>query len=64
MAKRLVVCCDGTWNTPDQTTKGKPTPTNVAKVAMGLASHDEQGESSGCSTTGGWAPPGPTDCSA
>ncbi|WP_441957209.1 DUF2235 domain-containing protein [Mycolicibacterium houstonense] len=43
MAKRLVVCCDGTWNTPDQTTKGRPTPTNVAKVAMGLASHDDEG---------------------
>lgn len=43
MAKRLVVCCDGTWNTPDQTTKGKPTPTNVAKVAMALASHDGEG---------------------
>lgn len=37
MAKRLVVCCDGTWNTPDQKTDGKPTPTNVAKVALGLA---------------------------
>lgn len=43
MAKRLVVCCDGTWNTPDQTTDGKPTPTNVAKVAMALASHDAGG---------------------
>ncbi|OLP00116.1 hypothetical protein BVU76_22340 [Mycolicibacterium porcinum] len=43
MSKRLVVCCDGTWNTPDQTTDGKPTPTNVAKVAMALASHDADG---------------------
>ncbi|MGA5535425.1 DUF2235 domain-containing protein [Mycolicibacterium nivoides] len=43
MAKRLVVCCDGTWNTPDQTTEGKPTPTNVAKVAMALAPHDDEG---------------------
>ncbi|OCB10405.1 hypothetical protein A5717_23075 [Mycolicibacterium porcinum] len=43
MSKRLVVCCDGTWNTPDQTTDGKLTPTNVAKVAMALASHDADG---------------------
>lgn len=43
MAKRLVVCCDGTWNTPDQTTDGKPTPTNVAKVAMALAPRDDEG---------------------
>jgi uncharacterized protein (DUF2235 family) len=40
MAKRLVICCDGTWNTPDQKTDGKPTPTNVAKVALALAPTD------------------------
>lgn len=27
MSKRLVVCCDGTWNTPDQAS-----PTNVSKL--------------------------------
>ncbi|KKD05704.1 DUF2235 domain-containing protein [Streptomyces sp. WM6386] len=31
MAKRLVVCCDGTWNFADQ-----PSKTNVAKVALAL----------------------------
>jgi uncharacterized protein (DUF2235 family) len=32
--KRLVVCCDGTWNRPDQeTTDGVPCPTNVTKLA-------------------------------
>lgn len=31
MGKRLVVCCDGTWNTPDQSA-----PTNVTKFAMGV----------------------------
>lgn len=30
--KHLVVCCDGTWNTPDQAG-----PTNVTKIALGLA---------------------------
>ncbi|MEU0009302.1 DUF2235 domain-containing protein [Streptomyces sp. NPDC006314] len=31
MAKRLVVCCDGTWNFADQ-----PSKTNVAKVALSV----------------------------
>ena len=29
--KRLIVCADGTWNTPDQKDNGKPAPTNVWK---------------------------------
>ena len=32
MTKRLVLCCDGTWNTPDQTH-----PTNVTKLALAVA---------------------------
>ena len=39
--KRLVICCDGTWNEPDQKVHGKPTdetePTNVLKTVRGLA---------------------------
>ncbi|MGH8720623.1 MAG: DUF2235 domain-containing protein [Burkholderiales bacterium] len=31
--KRLVVCCDGTWNTPDQKDRGVMRPTNVVKLA-------------------------------
>jgi uncharacterized protein (DUF2235 family) len=38
MSKRLVVCCDGTWNRPDQ-----HAPTNVPKVAVGLAGEDGEG---------------------
>lgn len=30
--KRLVVCADGTWNTPEQQDQGKPSPTNVWKM--------------------------------
>lgn len=30
--RRLIICCDGTWNTADQHTGGVPTPTNVAKL--------------------------------
>ena len=28
----LVVCCDGTWNTPEQEDNGRPAPTNVFKL--------------------------------
>ncbi len=38
MPKRLVVFCDGTWNSPDQVA-----PTNVYKLARALANADEQG---------------------
>lgn len=31
--KRLVVCCDGTWNTPDQKDRGVERPTNVVRLA-------------------------------
>ena len=38
--KRLVVCCDGTWNRPDQVNRGVAAPTNVAKFALALAERD------------------------
>jgi len=31
--KRLIICCDGTWNKPDQMDRGVMRPTNVVKVA-------------------------------
>jgi uncharacterized protein (DUF2235 family) len=40
MGKRLVVCCDGTWNTPDERSEGVRAPTNVSKIALGVADHD------------------------
>ncbi len=43
MPKRLVICCDGTWNTPDQVSGGQPTPTNVTKLALAVLPHDETG---------------------
>jgi uncharacterized protein (DUF2235 family) len=30
--KHLIVCCDGTWNTPDQEDDGLPAPTNVVRL--------------------------------
>ena len=32
----VVVCCDGTWNTPDDTENGLPSPTNVYKIFNAL----------------------------
>jgi uncharacterized protein (DUF2235 family) len=41
--KRLIVCCDGTWNRPDQVAQGVAAPTNVAKIALALADTDAAG---------------------
>jgi uncharacterized protein (DUF2235 family) len=36
----LIVCSDGTWNTPDDMKNGVPTPTNVWKIHNALADLD------------------------
>jgi uncharacterized protein (DUF2235 family) len=36
MPKRLVICSDGTWNRPDQTSGGVPAPTNVLKLSRAI----------------------------
>ena len=41
--KRLIVCCDGTWNTANQESGGVPTPTNVRKLYNALAETDRDG---------------------
>ena len=41
--KRLILCCDGTWNRADQAQKGTPCPTNVVKLAYRIAKHDAAG---------------------
>jgi uncharacterized protein (DUF2235 family) len=43
MPKRLVICCDGTWNSPDQQQNGVPCPSNVTKVALCVAPTDAAG---------------------
>lgn len=40
--RHLVVCCDGTWNTPDQQQQGQPAPTNVARIHHVVAERDNQ----------------------
>lgn len=41
--KRLIVCCDGTWNRPDEVKDGVAAPTNVAKIALAFADEDGSG---------------------
>lgn len=41
--KRLAICCDGTWNTPDQKEGGLPAPTNVVKLYNAIADTDANG---------------------
>src|SRR5262245_52407990 len=40
MAKKLIVCCDGTWNRADQEKNGEPCPTNVVRIAYRIAKRD------------------------
>jgi uncharacterized protein (DUF2235 family) len=39
MSKRLIVCCDGTWNSADD-----ENPTNVSKIALAVAAQDGTGK--------------------
>lgn len=41
----LIVCCDGTWNTPDQRENGLPAATNVVKTYRAAAPLDAEGRS-------------------
>ena len=58
--KRIVICCDGTWNRPDQGRDGVALPTNVARLAKGVAEHDSEGVRQltyygiGVGAEGGW----------
>lgn len=40
--KKLIVCCDGTWNTPGETEHGLPSPTNVTKLYHAVERSDTQ----------------------
>jgi uncharacterized protein (DUF2235 family) len=41
--KRIIICCDGTWNTPDAAVNGTPCPTNVVKIAEAVSPHAPDG---------------------
>jgi len=38
--KRLIICCDGTWNNPEQEDNGIVAPTNVVKLYNAVADED------------------------
>lgn len=38
MSKNIIVCCDGTWNTPKQKDRGRLVPSNVVKISR-IANH-------------------------
>lgn len=42
MSKKIIICSDGTWNTPLQTDRGRVVPSNVVRLARALADDDEQ----------------------
>ncbi|CAM3036420.1 DUF2235 domain-containing protein [Pseudomonas plecoglossicida] len=56
----LVICCDGTWNTPEQLDKGVPAPTNVVRLHNAVADEDATGAHQekyyhpGVGTSGKW----------
>jgi uncharacterized protein (DUF2235 family) len=42
--KRIVLCCDGTWNSADQARNGVPCPTNVVKLGFRIAKQGANGQ--------------------
>jgi len=40
--RHLVVCCDGTWNTPEQIRGGVPAPTNVLRFYNAVEENESQ----------------------
>lgn len=41
--KRIVILCDGTWNSPDKLNNGIECPTNVVKIAKSIKDFDTKG---------------------
>jgi uncharacterized protein (DUF2235 family) len=62
MGKRIIVCCDGTWNEPERMQdddEGYTAVTNVMKIARAIEKHDGNKEQivfylNGIGTSGGW----------
>ncbi|OGU59497.1 MAG: hypothetical protein A2X64_08265 [Ignavibacteria bacterium GWF2_33_9] len=40
--KKIIVCCDGTWNTPDNSVEGIPLQTNIVKIAQAIKDTDDK----------------------
>lgn len=58
--KRICICCDGTWNTPEKTSGGRPVATNVVKMAVAIGERSDDGVAQvvyydrGIGTSGPW----------
>ncbi|MBN2424721.1 MAG: DUF2235 domain-containing protein [Calditrichaceae bacterium] len=58
--KKIIICCDGTWNTPDKSESGIPLATNVVKIAESIKEKDSKGivqkvyYDAGVGTSGNW----------
>lgn len=42
MSKRIVICCDGTWNEPEKAKEGHRVPTNVLKLVRAIEPRDSE----------------------
>ena len=40
MSKRIIICCDGTWNEPENEKEGRRVPTNVLKLVRAIEPRD------------------------
>lgn len=58
--KRICICCDGTWNTPEKTSGGQAVATNVVKIAVAIRERSDDGAEQvvyydrGIGTSGPW----------
>ena len=58
--KKIIICCDGTWNTPDMNENGIPIATNVVKIAESVQAQDDNGDEqllyydTGVGSSGSW----------
>lgn len=43
--RRLIICNDGTWNSPDDEDRGKVKPTNITKLSRAINPKDDNGTS-------------------
>ena len=48
MSKNIIVSTDGTWNTPDQTDRGRVVPSNVVKISRAVADQSPTGDEQIC----------------
>ncbi len=42
MSKRIIICCDGTWNEPERKKEGWRVPTNVLKMVRAIEPRDHE----------------------